>query len=150
MLCGSIKDFVALLPPRGGLLGIDWGKKRIGVAITDYRRKFAFPRETVNCQLSIVNLINSENIVGIVIGLPLYFNGAESDTTKKVRAFAMGLAKQINVPIVLFDETLTSFEAAENLTESPPRRKANPRNNNLDSKSAGIILENAIAVINRL
>ena len=130
-------------------MGIDWGAKRIGVAVSDPERKFVFIRQ---CLLEkpprplrahpstggeLLKIIAEENIIGIVLGLPLRLDGTDSETTARVREFAGELAAATPVPIVLFDESLTSFEAAESGSE------------NLDSESARVLLENAIAVMNR-
>lgn len=119
-------------------MGIDWGEKRMGIAISSPDWQFTFARPqllTVNFKL--LTLLKEESPVGIIVGLPLRLDGTDSETTKQVRDFATELSKQTEIPILLFDESLTSFEAATNNPES------------LDSESARIMLENAIAQINR-
>ena len=128
-----IDDFKSF-PPLGRIMGIDWGAKRVGVAVSSPDRKFVFARET---NADILKTISEEGIVGIVLGLPLRLDGTDSDTTRRVRKFAAELAAATLVPIVLFDESLTSFEAATGGAK------------NLDSESARVLLENAIAVMKR-
>ncbi|MDR1027424.1 MAG: Holliday junction resolvase RuvX [Rickettsiales bacterium] len=135
MICKDFKDF----PRKGRLLGIDWGARRMGLAVSDPEQKFAFTRphidnepRTANREPRLLKIIADEDIVGIVVGLPLFFDGSESDTTRRVRAFADDLATQTDLPIIFQDETLTSVEAAE----SHPA--------DLDSESARIILEQFI------
>jgi putative Holliday junction resolvase len=91
--------------------------------------------------------VKSEKIVGIVIGLPLYSDGSDSDTTKQVRAFAAGLAAQTDLPIIFCEENLTSIEAEENIKN---QKSAIRNQKSIDSESARIILENAIAMIKRV
>jgi putative Holliday junction resolvase len=111
----------------------------MGLAVSDPEQKFAFTRphidnepRTANREPRLLKIIADEDIVGIVVGLPLFFDGSESDTTRRVRAFADDLATQTDLPIIFQDETLTSVEAAE----SHPA--------DLDSESARIILEQFI------
>jgi putative Holliday junction resolvase len=119
-------------------LGIDWGSRRIGVAVSDESREFIWPRpQILNKDWSVAN-INGENVVGIVIGLPLHADGTDSETTSAVRAFADALSKQTDLPIAFIEENLTSVEASARVKT------------NIDSESAAIILENAIAMIKRV
>jgi putative Holliday junction resolvase len=138
MICHDFKDF----PKTGRLIGIDWGGRSIGVAASDPDRKFVFVRPPITnreSRIAIRDLIRSENVVGVVLGLPLRLDGTDSPTTKRVRKFAADLAAQTDIPIILFDESLTSFEAAENGADA----------GGLDSESARVLLENAIAVMGR-
>ena len=145
MIIGKRKSF----PKRGKLLGIDWGEKRIGLAVTDPAQKFVFLRQTPPLRGSrqaagapvgsLVELAEDENIVGIVVGLPLRLDGTDSGTTRRVRAFAVELATATDIPIILFDESLTSFEASERTKDKRL----------LDSESARVLLENFLAAGNR-
>jgi len=139
MIYEKIKDFVKVLPPRGAILGIDWGEKRAGIAITDPNRKFAFARPiSKNEHIShITYYISQEKVCGIVLGLPLYFDGSESETTARVRNFAAELTAALpDVPIFLSDETLSSAEAGERTG----------RATGLDSEAARVILEDFLSV----
>ncbi|MDR3208427.1 MAG: Holliday junction resolvase RuvX [Rickettsiales bacterium] len=137
MIC---KDF-NFFPTTGRLAGIDWGEKRVGVAVSDPGRGFVFARPRITAAAGaakrIADFAKSENIAGIVVGLPLRLDGTESETTARVRAFAEELAKETDIPVILFDEGLTSFEAAERGAE------------NLDSEAARILLENAVGFMAR-
>ena len=141
MVLTDFKDF----PRTGRILGIDWGAVRVGIAISTPDQAFIFAHPQIaNSKeqiaiAEIVKLIESENIVGIVLGLPLHADGTDSDTTKMVREFATSLAKEMSVPIMFIEENLTSVEAGERTKDKKY----------LDSESAAIILENAIAMIKR-
>ncbi len=144
MILPDFKDF----PRMGRLLGIDWGSVRCGVAISDESWEFIFARPQIEYRNEslverIVKIVSDEKVFGIVIGLPIRSDGAESDTTKKVRVFAAELSKTTNVPIIFVEENLTSFEAEENLKGTKNLKQK------LDSMSAKVILENAIAIIKR-
>ena len=146
-----LADFKAF-PPMGRVLGIDWGLRRIGVAISDPTRQFFFVRPTLNFKAGATNhaqivagVAAQESVVAIVVGLPLYSDGAESDTTKMVKKFVVELEKYTDLPICLIEENLTSVVAQEEMG----RVRICNLKEKLDSESALVILENAIAIINR-
>ena len=146
-----LPDFKAF-PHSGRLLGIDWGLRRIGVAVSDAGHDFVFvrpvvvvPRGADNHANLVADIAKKESVVGIVIGLPLYSDGSDSDTTKMVRMFIDALAKVTDLPICTIEENLTSAVAQENMG----RVSVSKLKENLDSESARVILENAIAMINR-
>ena len=144
----DFKDF----PRRGRIIGIDWGARRTGVAISDDDREFVFARPVIvagrgdDMSKKIVDTINAAGVVGVVVGLPLRMDGTESDTTKMVRDAVNKIAGAVDLPICFIDETLTSAVAAD---ENGFHDKMSAREK-LDSESARVILENAIAVIRRL
>jgi len=145
-----LSDF-KVFPRVGRLLGIDWGGRRTGVAVSDDSRQFVFVRPAIVVKNAdelvnkIVDLIKSERVVGIIVGLPLRTDGTESDTTKMVRAFADSLAGAIDLPIAFVDECLSSAAAMEHIGRATVR----DIKEKLDSNAARVILENAIALIAR-
>ncbi len=147
MILPNFKDF----PKSGRVIGIDWGARRTGIAITDESREFVFVRPVVVALNSddlvekITQIINSENVSGVVVGLPLRMDGTESDTTQNVRAFVSALEKNLGVPICMLDETLSSASAQEDMG----RVRRVDIKQKLDSESARVILENALSIIKR-
>ena len=147
MILPDFKGF----PRVGRIIGVDWGARRIGVAVSDEIRAFVFVRPTINVGRGddvaaiIARVATDERAVGIVVGLPLYPDGAESDTTKKVREFINTLSQKTDLPIVTVEENLTSVSAQELMG----RVRVRDIKERLDSESARVILENAIALINR-
>ena len=145
-----LADFKAF-PRSGRIIGIDWGARRIGVAVSDETRGFVFSRPVINlgrgddATTIVTRVIMDERAIGVVVGLPLYSDGSESDTTKMVREFVAGLSKKIDLPIILVEEILTSVVAQESMG----RVRVRDIKEKLDSESARVILENAIALINR-
>ena len=146
-----LPDFKAF-PRSGRILGIDWGLRRIGVAVSDPMRDFVFARDAIVLQRGadnhsdlVAETAKRENVVGIIVGLPLYPDGMESDTTKMVRDFIDKLAKKTDLPICTIEENLTSVSAQEDMG----RVRVRDLKTRLDSESARVILENAIAMINR-
>ena len=146
-----LPDF-KVFPRDGRVLGIDWGLRRVGVAVSDAGRDFVFVRDAIvlprganNHADLVAQLAAQENVAGIVVGLPLYPDGVESDTTRQVRDFISNLATQTDLPICTVEENLTSAAAQESMG----RVRVRELKERLDSESARVILENAIAIINR-
>ena len=145
-----LADFKAF-PRTGRIIGVDWGARRVGLAVSDESRAFVFTRPVVNIGRGddvaelVIAVARDERVAGIVVGLPLYPDGAESDTTKKVREFVATLSEKTDLPIVMVEENLTSVSAQESMG----RVRVRDIKERLDSESARVILENAIALINR-
>lgn len=145
-----LSDF-KVFPHNGRLVGIDWGARRTGVAVCDDSWDFVFVRPVVIAQNSgelvqkIAGLVKDEHAVGIVVGLPLRTDGTESETTTMVRTFANELANKTDLPIIFIDECLSSSVAMEQIGHATVR----DIKEKLDSESARVILENAIAMIRR-
>ena len=148
MILSDYKDF----PRMGRIISLDWGLRRCGIAVSDESREFTFTRPQLYIKAqeeliqNVLGIISEEKIVGIVIGLPLFSDGSESDTTKMVRDFADSLAKNTDLPIVFVEENLTSAAAQEEIG----RKSLSKIKQELDSVSAKIILENAIAILKRI
>ena len=146
-----ILDDFKVFPRTGRLIGIDWGARRTGVAVSDETHEFVFARDPIVGQKpgelvrAVAKLAHDEHATGIVIGLPLRMDGSESDTTKMVREFAESLATATDVPIIFIDETLSSTAAQEQMGRV---RRADIKGK-LDSNAARVILENAIAMMGR-
>lgn len=145
-----LDDFKAF-PAKGILVGVDWGARRTGVAVSDPSREFVFARDPiVGCApdelvARVVSVANDARAVGIVIGLPLHMDATESETTVAVRAFADALADATDLPIIFIDETLSSAAAQGEMG----RVRARDIKEKLDSNAARVILENAIAMMAR-
>ncbi|MDP2917942.1 MAG: Holliday junction resolvase RuvX [bacterium] len=117
------------------ILSLDYGEKRVGVAVSDPENRVAFKRETIayRSQEELIKklerICREEKIEKIVIGLPISLSGKDSDQTKTVRDFAKYVKIKLNKDVVLEDERLTSKEAARNGVKD------------LDSESARLILQ---------
>lgn len=147
-----LPDFKAF-PRTGRIMGIDWGARRTGVAVTDVSREFVFTRDAIVLRRGddtwarqIADLAAAEKVVGIVIGLPVHGDGTESETTAAVRANAAQICTYIDLPIAFIPENLTSHAAQESMG----RVRRSDIKQRLDSEAARVILENAIAVMRRL
>jgi len=147
MILSDYKDF----PRVGRIIGLDWGLRRCGVAVSDEKHDFVFARPQLNIKNQdelvqrVLDIISIDKISGIVLGLPLHVDGTDSDTTKLVREFAKLLSAQTELPIIFIEENLTSVAAQAEIG----RKSIQKIKQELDSVSAKIILENAISVLKR-
>ena len=107
------------------ILGIDFGVKNIGVAITDANNKIASAWLTItypkNNYLFAINKLEKEiadyNVEKIVLGYPLNINGTISNTTKEVLKFKKLLEDNLNLEVILFDERYSTYKTTEMLKE---------------------------------
>ena len=135
----------------GRIMGIDYGRVRIGIALTDLLKTIASPYEvykSVPRKKDIeyfVRLIKEKEVDKVVIGLPLNMDGSEGERALKTRAFGDELEKASNVPVVYQDERLSSVEAENYLLDGDLRR--DKRKNLIDKVSASIILEDYLRSI---
>jgi putative holliday junction resolvase len=134
-----------LLPAAGKLLGLDLGTKTIGVAVADGMRYSATPLETIQRSkftadaARLIELIEENTAVGIVLGLPLNMDGSEGPRAQSTRAFARNLAAKILIPIVFWDERLSTAAVTRTLIEADMRR--NKRAEVVDKLAASYILQ---------
>ena len=103
------------------ILSVDYGSKRIGIAVSDLLKIIAKPYKTINNSSktevlnSIRQIVKEKNIEKIIVGLPLTLKNTFSDQTNKVQDFVAFLDDNINIPILTYDERLTSIEAKRSL-----------------------------------
>ena len=108
---------------KGRILALDWGKKRIGVAVCDELQMTVRGVEVITLKnreklfADVKNLCENFDATALVIGLPLNFDGTESRGSGAARAVAAEFARDLIIPVFLQDERLTSREAEENLRE---------------------------------
>lgn len=112
------------------ILGIDFGKKRLGLALYDTSVGVAVPFGLFEDASRLSEIVRTERVDRIVIGLPLGLDGKENDVTALVRAFGDGLKKTTGIPIDFFDERFSSV-AADRFDTGVSR----------DEKAAMVILE---------
>ena len=139
---------LAALPAAGKLLGLDLGTRTIGVAISDGMRYSATPLETIRRQKftadanRLVELIAANQAVGIVVGLPLNMDGSEGPRAQSTRAFVRNLAQRISIPVVFWDERLSTSAVTRTLIEADVRRDR--RAEVVDKLAASYILQGAL------
>jgi putative Holliday junction resolvase len=108
----------------GKILAIDYGRVRVGLAISDPERRFAFPLEVytrVNPARDaefFAKLLRNEKIALLVVGLPVRGDGREDQMAAEVRRFSAALVQQCGLPVVHYDERYTSVLAESLLWEA--------------------------------
>lgn len=132
-------------PKQGRLLGLDYGSKRVGVAISDSEQKIAAPvcviqRSSAQGDGRALSRIVEENTpVGLVVGLPVYTSGDEGTQAKRAREFGLWASRQLQLPLTFWDERHSSTIAEGYLIDvgfSEKKRRAR-----LDALAAQVMLQ---------
>ena len=127
------------------IVGIDYGRKRVGVAVSDPLGIFASALETVHSAKIIEYLKNyaqKETIVLFVVGYPINMNGAPSEAAKDIDIFLKHLAKAFpDVPVVKEDERFTSVLAHRAMIDGGRKKQDRQKKESVDKISAAIILQ---------
>lgn len=145
----NIKEFKKQLPQRKAILGIDYGSKRMGLAVSDLSCTIATSykilyRRTNEADLAdLKNIIADKEIGAVVMGLPLQMNGEEGEIALEVRKFATLLEETFSLPIFFWDERLSS-SAMENFLIKEVDLSRKKRAKVLDASAAAYILQGAL------
>ncbi|MEE8165303.1 MAG: Holliday junction resolvase RuvX [Myxococcota bacterium] len=131
---------------RGRVLGLDFGTRRIGLAVSDPDGCFAFP---AGCLISkgrkkdlqnLCALVEERGIRRIVVGLPIHMNGDVGPEAEAARSFADGIARATGLPVDMIDERWTTVEAERAFRDPRGRRTKAARSGELDAAAATILL----------
>ena len=145
----NIKEFKTGLPVRKAVLGIDYGSKRMGLAVSDLSCTIATPykilyRREISADMAELRKIMAEKEIGaVVMGLPLQMNGEEGEIAADVRKFAAILEENFKFPVLLWDERLSS-SAMENFLIKEADLSRKKRAKVLDASAAAYILQGAL------
>ena len=125
----------------GRIVAIDYGLKRIGVAISDAGKKIAFPLTTTSNLKGLEEALapHRSTLEKILVGLPLLLSGKDSPMTTTVRQFAEKLQTLFSVPVELVDERFSSKIADQSLRELHLKRKK--RSETMDTTAATMLLQ---------
>jgi len=128
------------------LLAVDWGERRIGLALSDESQTLAQPLATLTRRpgkrfpmAQLVAHITQDRVVGVVVGLPLDEAGAEGDAARAARALAEDIGRRASIPVALWDERMTTarvLAAVRELGGSTRGRKAD-----VDALAAALLLQ---------
>lgn len=154
MILSSLQEFYSFFEVNRPIIAIDYGAKKIGLAISSPDHLIAMPHSVIlegkdnEKIIKILEVILKNNVCGVVIGLPVNMDGSDSEQTKIVKNFASNLAKKTPLPLYLQDERLTS-RLADNLLKNMGfnRKKRNERD---DKLAASLILETILEGIKRV
>jgi putative Holliday junction resolvase len=129
----------------GPVLALDYGAKRIGMAVSDVDGQFAFPagvleRSGLARDLeALAAVIREREVARVVVGLPIHLDGRRGKEAEAARRFARAVGNTSGLPVELLDERWTSREAEQALREVQPRRKKR-QNAKLDAAAAALLL----------
>jgi putative Holliday junction resolvase len=136
------------------LIGLDVGTKTIGMALSDVTRSIATPYDTIrrtkfteDAKL-LSQAIEANQVGAVVIGLPINLDGSEGPRAQSTRAFARNLAKHVDLPLVFWDERLSTAAVERHLIEADASRKR--RAEVIDRMAAAYILQGALDRLKRL
>lgn len=136
------------LPGQARLLGLDLGTKTIGLALSDVERRIATPLETIQRikfgqdAAALLKIAEKHQIAGLVIGLPLNMDGTEGPRAQSTRAFVRNLAPLTQLPIVFWDERMSTLAVTRTLLDADASRAR--RAAVVDKMAAAYILQGAL------
>jgi len=127
------------------ILGIDFGSRRVGLALSDPSQTIATGYKTIQFNNSIYDeiaaIVDLKEVAVIVIGLPISLKGGDSQKTEEVRRFSAELSKKVNVPVVFQDERFTSKDAMATMIAMNTKQKQRRDKGKIDEMAAAIILQ---------
>jgi putative holliday junction resolvase len=144
----SLEELVGTLPAAAPLIGLDLGTRTIGIAVSDRLRKVASARTVLRRTRfqqdarALIELATEEAAAGIVIGLPLNMDGSEGPRAQATRAFARNLEKLTPIPLIFWDERLSTVAVERMLIDSDTSRAR--RAELVDKLAAAWILQGAL------
>ena len=130
------------------VLGIDFGERRVGLALSDPSATIAQPLPTITRRAgkrppvaAIVEIISQNEVERAVIGLPLNLAGEETEWTAAVREFATKLADRAGIPVEFIDERMTSVQAERAVRSIGLKRSAREEKGRIDAAAAVLLLQ---------
>ena len=148
----TIEDFKNNITKKSRLLGLDLGKKRIGIAICDDHQSIATPYKTIIKEAAvkfideIKSIVKENNIEGIIVGNPINMDGSLGPASQSIKDICFNINKVINIPLCLWDERLSTV-GAFNLS-SQLDINVSKREKKIDENAAAFILQGAIDFLN--
>lgn len=149
MVFKSLSELIKYLPKKSRLLGLDVGRKTIGLAVSDSDMKIATTVGTIRRSKftkdvnDLDTIINERQVNGLVLGLPISMDGNEGPACQSVRQFAVNLDNILEIGITFWDERL-STSAVERLLTKEADLSRNRRSEIIDKMAAAYILQGAL------
>ena len=149
----DIEEFKKKLNKKSRLMGIDPGRKRVGIAISDENKIIATPYTTIiknkysDFIKEIINIVEENHIKGIVVGNPINMDGTASRSSQSAKDLAISLSKDVTENVTLWDERLSSqgaFNLSNDLASNTSKKVSK-----LDENSAQFILQGALDYLTR-
>ena len=134
------------VPTQGRLLGVDWGERRIGLALSDEAQILAQPLTTLTRRpgkrvpmARLLAHLAAHGVVGVVVGLPLDAAGEEGAAARSARALAADIARRASLPVELWDERMTTARVHQTVREMGGTMKG--RKADVDALAATLLLQ---------
>ena len=149
----DIEEFKKSIGKKSRLLGIDPGKNRVGIAISDENKVVSTPLKTIlkknnsNFLNEIKEIILENNVKGIIIGHPINMDGSTGPSAQSAKDFAVYISNNVSIPVSMWDERLSSqgaFNLSSNLDINVSKKIEK-----LDQNAASFILQGAIDYISK-
>jgi putative Holliday junction resolvase len=140
--------FVEIMNNQSRLIGIDHGKKNIGISICDENHNIATPLTTIEFTrlkffiIELRNIIKENNVKGIVVGNPINMDGSLGPKAQSAKDFSKSLTEQLSIPVTLWDERLSSEGAYKGMSKLSIN--VTKKQKKLDENSAAFILQGFI------
>lgn len=130
----------------GRVLGVDWGERRIGLALSDESRILAQPLTTLTRRpgkrfpmARLLDVIRTHDVAGVVVGLPLDAEGGEGEAARAARTLAQDIAARSRLPVELVDERMTTARVHRAVREMGGGTRG--RKDELDALAATVLLQ---------
>lgn len=153
MIFREASSFASVLPHKGALMGFDVGSTTIGLALCDSGWKIASPFQTIQRTkfskdiLILKKIFQEYQIIGGVVGWPLNMNGTEGPRCQSVHQFCENILKSISLPLLLWDERLSTMAVTRVMLDADLSRKR--RDVLVDKLAASYILQGAVDCLSR-
>ncbi len=144
----TLEELASRLRVNSRLMGLDLGTKTIGLALSDILRIIATPLQTIRREKFttdikiLLQLAKEHDVSALVIGLPFNLDGSEGPRAQATRAFARNLGQHTGLPLVFWDERLSTVAVERTLLEADASRKR--RAEVIDKMAAAYILQGAL------
>jgi len=145
MLIKNQAEFTKILPAEARILGLDVGETTIGLALSDLRRSIATPHLTIERKKfskdmeQLKDVIEKNKVAGLVVGNPINMDGSEGRRTQSIRTFISNISKVFDLPILLWDERMSTQVVERMMLEADMSRKR--RAELVDKLAASYILQ---------
>jgi len=134
------------LKGEGRLLGVDWGERRIGLALSDESQTLAQPLDTLTRRpgkrfpmARLLEHVTKQHVVGVVVGLPLDEAGAEGEAARAARTLADDIGRRAALPVSLWDERMTTARVLAAVREMGGSTRG--RKEDVDALAAALLLQ---------
>ena len=140
------KEFKQQIKPMTQIIGIDYGTKRIGVAVSDLMQLSATPVAIISSFAELDKIMADRTISGFVVGLPKQMNGSEGGQAVLTRAWVDKLQERYNLPVLMWDERLSSSAVSRMFIEQADISRKKQKES-LDKAAAAFILQGALDLL---